>query len=326
MRIATQIMLLLGTLLAAPSAGADEPLNLVWNAPQGCPSGETVRAEAQRILGGTTTHHVTARADVTQIDPADWSVHLTTNVDGARGERTLNANSCASLASATALIVALTVDPTKARAALRSSQHAGWLQHATPKPARARLARSPSATQPFGLVAASAAFELGSLPSAAFGGELAVGTLLGPVRLELTGADWVAQDATQTVHGSSEGARIHLIDVTLAGCFRGRIGRRFEADPCLGGAVIFASSDGHGPAPEFSARHESSSWGGVRAELVAAWSLVGPFALRASVGAGVPFVRRRFVIILKPPQSDVVLHRPSAATVRASVGLEARFP
>jgi hypothetical protein len=117
----TRTVLLTAALLTVAAAAlADEPaseaVRLTWNAPSGCPSGDAVMGEVQRMLGGTTSHHATVQADVAEVGPAHWSVHLATNVDGAAGERSLDADSCASLASATALIVAWTVDPAKARA------------------------------------------------------------------------------------------------------------------------------------------------------------------------------------------------------------------
>src|SRR4051812_19779746 len=110
---ASATALLLGA-LSARAAESPSPVQLEWDAPRGCPPVESVVEEARRNLGGTTPHRVAARADVTEVGPEHWSVHLFTEVDGVAGERSLEANSCASLASATALILAWTVDPSHA--------------------------------------------------------------------------------------------------------------------------------------------------------------------------------------------------------------------
>lgn len=311
-------------LLAAGAARADEPVLLTWNAPAGCPSGAAVRGQVERILGGATNHRVVARADVTEAAPADWSVHLVTDVDGARGERTLDANSCASLANATALIVALAVDPSRARAA-QSTMPGARVAHPSAPELTAPQSAPPSHTLKVqALVAAGAAFDVGTLPSPAVAGQLALGALFGPLRLEVSGADWFAQRATKDVDGASEGVRIHLFDAALRACVRDRFGLGFELNPCLGASVVVASSDGFGPAPAFTPQHELSAWGAAGASLLAEWNFAGPWALRASVGADVPLVRRNFVVRLSG-QPDVGLHRPSVVAGTASLGVELRF-
>jgi hypothetical protein len=297
---------------SAHADDADQPLVLSWVAPSGCPSQATVTSEVKRILGGMSSHRATAHADVVQLGPQRWSVHLVTNVDGASGERSLEANSCEALASATALILALTVDPTRAMAAPPPSPPP------KPLPQPAAPVQTPSQNPVRFLVATSAAGESGTLPSASLGGEIALGILFGPVRAELSAADWFAQDATAV---SGQGTRIHLLDGALRGCFRGRFGDSFELDPCAGAALVFASSEGFGEDTKFE---RSSNWAGLDTDLFSSWRFAGPLALRASVGLGIPLARPSFVLL--DPQGQTFLHRASAIAGRASFGLEVRFP
>jgi len=87
-------------------ARADEPLELEWNAPAGCPKQEDVLAEVRRIVGsGEVRRKVHATANVSS-DGGRWSLSLKTE-DG--GERTLDGHSCKAVASAAALVLALTL-------------------------------------------------------------------------------------------------------------------------------------------------------------------------------------------------------------------------
>jgi hypothetical protein len=101
------------------SARADEAAwSLVWEAPAGCPSEANVRDAVAQLLGtgGPPPASVSARAVVQRTSSDHWIVQLTTVREGARGERVVEATSCPSLASATALIVALTIDPERVAA------------------------------------------------------------------------------------------------------------------------------------------------------------------------------------------------------------------
>lgn len=92
--------------LVAMHARADEPLELEWNAPAGCPKQEDVLAEVRRIVGsGEVRRKVHATANVST-ESSRWSLSLRTE-DG--GERTLDGHSCKAVASAAALVLALTL-------------------------------------------------------------------------------------------------------------------------------------------------------------------------------------------------------------------------
>ncbi|MGH7286071.1 MAG: hypothetical protein ACRELY_31505 [Polyangiaceae bacterium] len=311
----------------AGTARADsigEAVQLSWNAPDGCPSRDAVMSDVARILGATTTHHASVRADVTELGPERWSVHLVTTVDGAPGERSLEANSCEAVASATALIVAWTVDPARARAQTAPAPAPAPTPTQAPAPAPTRNPRRvgerASTSEPIrAVVALDGVGALGVLPSAGFAGELSLGVLAGPLRVELAGADWISEDATAP---SGEGTHIHLYETALDGCYRGKLGERLELDPCAGGAIFFASSDGFGESQTFQ---RTSSWGSLEAELLTALRIAGPLALRGSLGLGVPLTRPPFVL-LQPGGGDVALHRVSLVTAQATIGLEARFP
>lgn len=89
-------LMALGVALIAPlsRAYAAEPVALTWDAPASCPSRESVLTDVRRILGETTEHDAVARAHVTEDGPHHWSLQLATEVDGASGERSMEADSC----------------------------------------------------------------------------------------------------------------------------------------------------------------------------------------------------------------------------------------
>lgn len=312
------------------TAAAADPVSLVWNAPEEeCPAGSAVLAQVQRILGATTSHHAVARADVTHVDPARWSVHLQTDVDGVQGERTIDATSCESLATATALILALTVDPSKARASLPAApppKNAEAAPAPAPPPSPSPAPPRRKATRLGAFVAIAGAGDLGTMPSPAVAPEVTAGVLFGPVRVELSGDDWGAQNATSK-ENPSEGAHIHVDDVIARGCFRWRFEPRLELDPCAGAGLVYATSDGFRASNDlsFTPYRKSGTWMIADGDLLAAWRLFGPLALRASVGAGLPLARPPFVVLQQQGPS-IFLHRSAAIVGRTSLGLEARFP
>jgi hypothetical protein len=99
---------------AAASAGADARLRLAWDAPTGCPGRAEIMSEVSRLLGTTSggiPGELAATARVHRVAPRRWVVRLSTSLDGTRGQRQLEGDSCQAVASATALILALTLDP-----------------------------------------------------------------------------------------------------------------------------------------------------------------------------------------------------------------------
>src|SRR5262245_58840791 len=101
--------------LARGEARADERAILRWNAPAECPEGARVIEEMNRILGPTAARPpkpIEAVASVLRDDQGVWRVHLETEGEGATRVRELKGATCAAIADATALILALMIDPT----------------------------------------------------------------------------------------------------------------------------------------------------------------------------------------------------------------------
>jgi hypothetical protein len=290
-----------------PMTGVD----LAWNAPDGCPPRDAVLAEVSRVLGGSTSRRSTVRADVARLAPERWAVHLVTDVEGTAGERSFEADSCVALASATALIVAWTVDP------LRASAAPAPVESPRPEPAISRP--DPPGHALSGLVAMSAQGDLGSLPSVGASGELAAGVTWRWIRVEGLGSLWAVQDANRS---ASEGAHLQRIEAGLRGCWRGLVGSSLEVDPCLGARLTQVSSQGFGE----TTRYQRDAWGwSLDGDVLATWTLVGPVALRAMLGVAVPLTRPP-VVIVDSQGGTIQLLQSSVVAGRAALGVEVRFP
>jgi hypothetical protein len=86
-----------------------QTLDLVWDAPSGCPSGEEIRRDFERsvrVRPGRTPPHLVARAIVEQRGPR-WHLRLHTARDGVEGDREIETESCASVARAALLVLSL---------------------------------------------------------------------------------------------------------------------------------------------------------------------------------------------------------------------------
>ena len=107
---------------AEPEVPVAPELTLTWQAPAGCPAPVDVEAQVARLIGGPSRlpsgKHIDATAVVRSSSPDRWSVELATSMDGAVGRRNLAGDSCASVSSAAALILALMIDPAAAERAI----------------------------------------------------------------------------------------------------------------------------------------------------------------------------------------------------------------
>jgi len=121
LRIPWLVALAASTLLPSPlPADTGARIALRWAAPAECPSGAAVGAEVDRLLGPTAARlpaPIAVSAEVARDDRGAWHVHLETPGEGTPRVREIHGASCAAIADATALILALRIDPAAALAA-----------------------------------------------------------------------------------------------------------------------------------------------------------------------------------------------------------------
>lgn len=116
--------------LVAAASTAHAQLALEWRAPAGCPRADAVRADVDRLLGGEVPALAASGEIVRTAD--GWELRLRV---GAEGERVLVAHECRLLAEATALILALAIDPVRVVEVDEGPATSGAVE---PPPARSR--------------------------------------------------------------------------------------------------------------------------------------------------------------------------------------------
>jgi hypothetical protein len=337
-------------LLAAPSvaaAGDPEPIVLAWTSLAGCPGEGDVRVEIERVLGGppdpATRRYLRAEAKVTRAG-AGFHVHLVTDLGGVTGERDLDGPTCAAVANATALIVALTFDPealsrrseaakpppppappapppTPPPSPLEPSLLPPPLPDASPPPtplpppvAPAPVA-PPERSRPVFALGVVGAASLGALPGvgAGLGGRL--GVLVGRFRADLSASYWPEHTATLTARPTA-GGKIQLVAGDATACWA-LLRAPLEVSPCLGLELGSMSATGFGVKANSDG---SALWVAPALEASAALPIGRHFAARLDVGLLVPALRPPFVL-----QGAGTVYTAGPVVGRATLGLEARF-
>jgi len=275
--------------VALPTALAQTgSFSLSWQAPAECPDEARVRRAVEQLLGEgpPPPANVSARAVVEHTASGHWNVRLTTVRDGMTGERVVESESCQSLADATALILALTIDPSRvaarapgaasapasstvasaapsASAAAPAPASASALPTApptaSPTPATTSVPAPPSAPPPEAaptrpgasgptLVAlfAQVGGDLGTLPRAAYAVGGGAALTFGSFRVEGYGT-YLPQQAAHPVAFPNLGTNIHLLAGGLRGCFLPLHGS-VEAGGCVGLELGDLRGQGFGPS------------------------------------------------------------------------------
>jgi len=317
------------SLLAASWARAAETaplLKIQWEAPAGCPDAAQVGAEIVAMLASSPhpeSSELVARATVIS-DPEDrFTMRLSIEAKGASESRTIDAETCESLADAFAVIVAFTLDPSaKARTA------SGGASQSPPAIGVAKELPLPSSEDrgPVTLAAGGPVVALGAglMPFPAYGLGAAVGLEHG-LRWELAASYWPEQSSWVSSAESLDpshtyGARVGLGWVQPSTCVplgKGVVGL------CAGAEVggMYAAGTGTG------VRVPDSGWswwlapvGGAAVRLRVGQAL----DLRFRVDVGVPVFRPSFVLQNVGPSGSPQAYQP--APVFTSLSFEPEVP
>ena len=159
------------------------PLDFIWTAPESCPTQAEVVQQLSKAVdaGDKELPPLAARAVVTQ-DGANWRLELTTEMDGRRGTRLLEADSCEGLARAATLVLALTFGEGLARRQAEAEARAAQPAPKPPQPPPEPSKPPPPEPPRWQLWAASA---IGSDALGGFGPALAAGLAVRPSLLRL---------------------------------------------------------------------------------------------------------------------------------------------
>jgi hypothetical protein len=311
-------LLCLGVLLSVAlpgAAGADEPgsFTLDWQAPAGCPAGEAVQAEVSRLLGGKIQvaqgRDIQARAVATHAQT--WSVAIETTLAGRPGQRSIEAASCPDLANATALIIALMIDPEAV-----ASHAAPAPQPAEPAPAPTQKSREVEF-----LAGLHGAGSTGTLPAfdAGLGG--GIGLTGRHWRLELRGTYGLRRDQ-KAVAAEIPNAygRFNFIAATLAGCFN--LGRSLAYGFCADAEVGRVSAKGFGGSRGLPAQ---TLWLALGAGVYAALPLRPYLSLPVHLDMLAPLQRNEFVFKDGPGNVTGRVFKAPVLGLRITLGIELHF-
>jgi hypothetical protein len=327
--------------LALASAGdpGDDHVELSWNAPAGCPVEEEVRGRLEALLGSAPHEPIAATVDVERAANGDYSARLVVEMGAHRSERTLTASQCGALADATALVIAVTVDPASTLGEALESEAIAAEPSAIPEPEAAIAmpteagaqgtsapiaAAPPTASAPakpparriVGVhVRALGNVDYGTLPgvSGAIGG--AIGAHGRRFRFEVSGAWTFAREATVPSNPAASG-RIALWAIAARGCGVPKWGR-IELPLC--GAVEAGAFEGEGTGDTVNATTARRPWIALTAGPAIAFVPVPRVAILVGADLVVPLVRAQFLV------GDELVHQPFYVGVRAGLGVELRF-
>ncbi|WP_438019786.1 hypothetical protein WMF18_12285 [Sorangium sp. So ce315] len=349
---------------AATEARAEEGawgVDLDWAAPDACADGGRVLAEIEQRLGRPAAAQggprLRARAEVSQNARGSWDLRLTTTLGEATSSRDLHGETCAELASAAALIIALALDPeAAARAPMGAAPGAGpgadagagALPDAGPGAGPGPLPDEPAEPD----ARAAGAPPAASSPPPPDAGRPAGAGPPHEARLDLRGTlrafgvlDASALPAVAPGAGLAAGALLGAVraevsgayfgaqkglvpatsmggDVWLASgalhlCYASRH-KDLEIGPCAGLEAGVMSATGFGVTSPGSNR---ALWLAPQLGALATYALSDQVRVPLAVEVLFPVVRDEFVLV-----GIGSVHRIPAVTARAALGVELRFP
>jgi hypothetical protein len=318
---------------AQPAPAPADRVALRWEAPEGCPPADRVTAEVDRLLGPNGARPPKAldvSARVTEDAGGGFLVHLEAPGEGGAREREIKGVSCAAIADATALIIAMMIDPAAVAAAPPSpppppppspapSPPPSSPPPPAPPPSPPRPPPAPAAPgiRPSFRLLAWAGADFGTFQTVAFGVGGAAVMVVGPVRIEL-GARGLPPRAVVVPAHPSTGGEVSLAAGTLAACYVSTSqGRSFELGPCGGLEVGRLHAAGFGvDAPGAG----NAVWSAATFGPHFAWAPIRWLALVLRAEAVFPFSRPTFVLENVGP-----VLQPPPAMGRAEGGVEVRF-
>jgi hypothetical protein len=340
-------------------AGQEEAFSLFWQAPPDCPSQLDVRAEVARLLGGkirlSTDRGFKASAWV--VHGQSWSVSIETDLAGKSGRRAIEAASCQDLADATALILALTIDPdilvtrparpdppppplplpspvppsplppllppqrspSPSSPPPPSARSPSPPPLPSPAPAPPRPAPQKHSSPADLLFGLNAQGSQGILPALDVGLGGSVGVVGRRYRVELRATYGLRRDqiANAATPAGAYG-QFNFLAGTVAGCFN--LGREALAfGPCADAEIGMVSAQGFGISQGFSAE---KLWLAMGAGGYAAISLGHRWSVPLHLDVLAPLLRPEFVFKNVPPSR---VFQASVVGVRVSAGIELHF-
>lgn len=314
------------TFVASWGSGA-RGAQAVIDAPPACLDSASLADEVGILIGRPLAGiaDVDFRIRIAQTPRGRWLLRLETvdqaaRADGTRvtrGTREIDGATCAELAEAAAVAIAVSVrsieTPTVAPAGPDGHMAPGTVQSEAPSKASAAVASSRTALSWRPAMTVALVTDTGTLPSTAPGVDLEGNLQRGSFRLTLLGAWFVSRDVSGA---GGIGGTFQLAFGGALSCLAPTWGR-WTPLTCAGLEVGRLAGTGVGVArPETGA----ALWRAARAELGVRAVLGGSAAVVLRAGVAIPLERPAFVL----DQSELV-YQPSRMAVRATAGIELGF-
>ena len=316
------LAVLLGAALFVVARPVRAELDLSWEAPPNCPQRDEV-LERIRALAGSALDETAGLSLEGTIAKASGRYQLTLLVragDDAR-KRVIASDSCADLAGAAAVTVALLLgvdataldagssdaraaDPNaaKADASKQSAPNEDGRSRKPPQPSPAAAPAPPAESPPssespspwaFLARAPTGSVDFGPLPRPALTVGLGVGVRYDAWRIVLAGRLGKTQTVDAPDSGGAFGAELDRITGELSTC-RGFRVSPFELAPCVVLALEHVKARGYGDG--ISSMSERTTWPGLGAGAVAHWYALESLAFFTGVSGTVQLSRPRIVI------------------------------
>jgi hypothetical protein len=311
---------------SAPGAASAQELALTWQAAEGCPDADWAHGRLNERLGRALADRaqdpLAATATLAR-EGERFVLTLHTVQAGVAGDRALAASSCAELAEAAVLVLALAIDPDAVaridegaaqRVAELDSERPPFLTPAAQRPAIVEPARA----RPWA-VRADALLALGPLPGVTAGPSLAIAYQWTRLRAELSGYWlWPREGHESDAPGS---VRVSLWALRPTMCVR-LLGQRVQLSGCA--ALELGRIHGRGldlPIPQES----QALWPAASLAPRLAIAAGNMVFFQLELGLVAALVRPRFVSTDGQGRALTALYEASPLAGRATLGVELRF-
>ena len=332
------------------------PIELRWNALEGCPRADTVLARARKIAGASrpTLNTLQADASITQASEGSFRLRLEIHYGNLAAVRNIEGKSCKDLAGAAAVALALLLSseeplsereladdlagtsPSSTAAGTTSQNPAQDEQHAAPSTKATtssdqRAANTiPSSGAEFEpprrwhllVVAPLGSLGAGPMKQVSRGLGADAGLAYDRWRFSVEGKLWASQHETVS-HGEGDGVELKRWSVAARAC-RVLFGVRFEFAPCALTSLHHLSMLGSGPN-FVSSGTRTVSWAGLGIGTRARWSLAPWLGIVANADGELQLSRPE-VGVSSPPESRLpateLVERLAPVAATLSVGVE----
>ena len=319
------------TLAAVPSVASNvRAAELSVDAPASCVEPSALADEVSDLIGKpiASVADVDFRVQISEGPRRRWRLRLEMvgrrpNDDGTtaiRGNREIEGATCAELAEAAAVAIAVSVRSMMPEASAAGPRRPTASEEATPAP---NVTAPPAPPSPGGsprqavpwrpAVALALATETGALPNTGFGVDVEAALRRGGLQVLAFGTWFASQD---TIGAGNTGGRFRLVLGGGLACFAPQRGR-WTGLACAGFELGRLAGTGISVARPATG---ALFWRAPRADLGVTVALGGSAALIVRAGAAVPLSRPEFVL----DGADLV-YRPSRLAGRLTTGLVIEF-